>query len=330
MKRGLWLLACALLTAALVPLLLGGSGLWERLRTFPLELLLIMLGMIVLCWNLNAFRLRLLLAGRPMGQRKALGVVMATEFAICATPAGAGGPLTLMALLMRHGLRPAQGTAIFTVEQLGDLLVFACALLGILCYALFNALSVHLGWMLGASLVMLLGGLTLTFLLAWNHRRVLRLVGVLLARLRVPWRRRMHWARKVLGFRNALLDSLRLPRRVLLGVFALTALHCLLRYSVLYLTLRGLDANLSWAWTMLVQLLALGAGQISLLPGGAGSAELASVALLAPLVGKSNAAAAIIIWRGVTYYFYLIAGAPLFLHLAGRPLLRRLVRFRQS
>jgi hypothetical protein len=31
----------------------------------------------------------------------------------------------------------------------------------------------------------------------------------------------------------------------------------------------------------------------------------------------------------VTYYFYLIAGAPLFLHLAGRPLLRRLVRFRQ-
>jgi uncharacterized membrane protein YbhN (UPF0104 family) len=47
-------------------------------------------------------------------------------------------------------------------------------------------------------------------------------------------------------------------------------------------------------------------------------------------VGKSSAAAAIIIWRGVTYYFYLIAGAPLFLHLAGRPLLRRLVRFRQS
>src|SRR5690606_41546533 len=73
----------------------------------------------------------------------------------------------------------------------------------------------------------------------------------------------------------------------------------------------------------LVQVLALGAGQLSLLPGGAGSAELASVALLAPLVGKSTAAAAIIIWPGVTYYFYLIAGAPLFLHLAGRPLLRR-------
>ncbi|KHO66087.1 lysylphosphatidylglycerol synthase transmembrane domain-containing protein [Pseudomonas flexibilis] len=330
MKRGLWLLACALLAAALVPLLLGGSGLWERLRTFPPGLLLAMLGMILVGWNLNALRLRLLLVGRPMGQGRALGVVMATEFAICATPAGAGGPLTLMALLMRHGLRPAQGTAIFTVEQLGDLLVFACALLGIFCYALFNALSSRLGWMLGASLLLLISGLTLAFLLAWNHRRLLRICGHLLARLGVPWRRRVHWGRKVLGFRNALQDSLRLPRRVLLGVFVLTALHWLLRYSVLYLTLQGLGSTLPWAWTVLVQVLALGAGQLSLLPGGAGSAELASVALLAPLVGKSSAAAAIIIWRGVTYYFYLIAGAPLFLHLAGRPLLRRLVRFRQS
>ena len=238
-------------------------------------------------------------------------------------------PLTLMALLMRHGLRPAQGTAIYTVEQLGDLLVFACALLGILCYALFNALSARLGWMLGASLVLLIGGLGLAFLLAWNHRRLLRLNGHLLARLGVSWRRRVRWSRRVLGFRNALRDSLRLPRRVLLGVFGLTALHWLLRYSVLFLTLQGLGSSLPWAWTVLVQVLALGAGQLSLLPGGAGSAELASVALLAPLVGKSTAAAAIIIWRGVTYYFYLIAGAPLFLHLAGRPLLRRLVRFRQ-
>ena len=84
----------------------------------------------------------------------------------------------------------------------------------------------------------------------------------------------MHWGRKVLGFRNALQDSLRLPRRVLLGVFVLTALHWLLRYSVLYLTLQGLGSTLPWAWTVLVQVLALGAGQLSLLPGGAGSAML--------------------------------------------------------
>jgi uncharacterized protein (TIRG00374 family) len=329
MSRGLWLLLCALLAAALIPLLFGGGELWNRLRAFPPGLLLIMLGMIVLCWNLNALRLRLLLGWRRIGQGRALGVVMATEFAICATPAGAGGPLTLMALLMRHGVRPAQGTAIYAVEQLGDLLVFACALVGILLFGLFNALSSRLDWMLGVSMVLLGGGLVLIGLAAWYHRVLLRFSGYLLARLGVSWRRRLRWGRRVLGFRNALRDSLRLPRRILFGVFLLTLAHWLLRYSVLYLTLRGLGDTLPWAWTFLIQVLALGAGQLSLLPGGAGSAELASVALLTPMVGKSSAAAAILIWRAVTYYFYLIAGAPLFLHLAGRPLLRRLVRFRQ-
>ncbi|MEE4462981.1 YbhN family protein, partial [Azotobacter chroococcum] len=146
----------------------------------------------------------------------------------------------------------------------------------------------------------------------------------------VSVRRRLQYARKVMRFRNALRQSLSLPRPVLLGVFLLSVAHWGLRYSVLYLTLRGLGSELSWAWTFLVQMLALSAGQASLLPGGAGGAELASAALLAPLVGKSTSGAAILIWRAVTYYFYLIAGAPVFLHLAGRPLLRRLVRYRQS
>ena len=48
------------------------------------------------------------------------------------------------------------------------------------------------------------------------------------------------------------------------------------------------------------------------------------------MVGKSTTAAAILIWRFVTYHFYLIVGAPVFLQLAGRPLLRRLVPSRHA
>lgn len=80
----------------------------------------------------------------------------------------------------------------------------------------------------------------------------------------------------------------------------------------------------------LVPLLLGGSGLLQRLRGGAGSAELASAALLTPLVGKSSSAAAILIWRFVTYYFYLIVGAPVFLHLAGRPLFARLMRVRQD
>ncbi len=325
-----WLLFCGLLMAALVPILLGGSGLFERLVAFPPGLLLLMLGMIMLGWYLNALRLRLLVGRRRLGQQRAFGIVIATEFAICATPGGAGGPLTLMALLLRQGVAPAKGTATYAVEQLADLLFFFCALVGVLIYAVTHSLNAYIGSLLGFSAALLVGVMVLLALLGRFHRQVFLLNGWLIGRLGMKAPRKRYWARKVLSFRNALLECFRLPKSILLWVFLLTTLHWLLRYSVLYLTLYGLGSQLAWAWTFIVQLLALTAGQLSLLPGGAGSAELASAALLAPLVGKPTAAAAIMIWRFVTFYFYLIAGAPVFLHLAGRPLFNHLVQTRKG
>ncbi len=330
MSRRWWLLAGALLIAALVPLLLGGSELFERLLRFPPGLLVVMLGMIVLGWYLNAFRLRLLIGREHLRQPRALGIVIATEFAICATPGGAGGPLTMMALLLRQGVTPARGTATFAVEQLTDLLFFTCALVGVLIYAVTHSINTYIASLLGFSAALLLGLMILLALLGRFHRQVFLINGWLVGRLGMKAARKRYWARKVLSFRNALLDCFRLPRAILLGVFVLTTLHWLLRYSVLYLTLQGLGSQLAWAWTFIIQLLALTAGQLSLLPGGAGSAELASAALLAPLVGKSTAAAAIVVWRFVTYYFYLIVGAPLFIHLAGRPLFNRLMKKARS
>lgn len=331
MKRLAWLLA-GLLTALLIPLVLGGSEMLLRLSSFPLDLLLGMLGMIVACWGLNALRLRLLL-GESVGglsPLKSLGVVMATEFAICATPGGSGGPLTLMTVLSRNGVRPAKSSAVFATDQLSDLLFFLCALLGILLYALFHELSQKLEWMLSLSAILMLGGLCLGIGFARYHRQIIKLNGGLLKRFNTTATTRRHWARKLLHFRNAFVDTLKMPRQKLAQVFVLTCLHWGLRYSVLYLALRGLGVDIQWAWSFLIQMLSLSAGQLSLLPGGAGAAELTSAALLAPIVGKSTAAAAILIWRAVTYYFYLIAGGPVFLLLVGRPLLNKLMRLKHA
>jgi len=330
-KRLAWLLA-GLLAALLIPLVLGGSEMFLRLNSFPLELLLGMLGMIVACWGLNALRLRLLLGDSVGGLSplKSLGVVMATEFAICATPGGSGGPLTLMTVLSRNGVGPAKSSAVFATDQLSDLLFFLCALLGILLYALFHELSQTLEWMLSLSAILMLGGLCLGIGFARYHRQIIKLNGGLLKRFNTTATTRRHWARKLLHFRNAFVDTLKMPRQKLAQVFVLTCLHWGLRYSVLYLALRGLGVDIQWAWSFLIQMLSLSAGQLSLLPGGAGAAELTSAALLAPIVGKSTAAAAILIWRAVTYYFYLIAGGPVFLLLVGRPLLNKLMRLKHA
>jgi uncharacterized protein (TIRG00374 family) len=330
-KRLAWLLA-GLLAALLIPLVLGGSEMFLRLRSFPPDLLLGMLCMIVVCWGLNALRLRLLLGDSVGGLSplKSLGVVIATEFAICATPGGSGGPLTLMTLLSRNGVRPAKSSAVFATDQLSDLLFFLCALLGILLYALFHELSQKLEWMLSLSVILMLGGLCLGIGFARYHRRIIKLNGGLLKRFNTTATTRRHWARKLLHFRDALVDTLKMPRQKLAQVFVLTCLHWGLRYSVLYLALHGLGVDIQWAWSFLIQMLSLSAGQLSLLPGGAGAAELTSAALLAPMVGKSTAAAAILIWRAVTYYFYLIAGGPVFLLLVGRQLLNKLMHLKHA
>jgi len=324
MNRLGWL-GLALLLAVSVPALLGGRDLLPRLQSFAPGLMALLLGMILLCWTLNALRLRLLLGdqGARVGRIRSLGVVMATEFAICTTPGGTGGPLTLMTLLARERIAPSRSGAVFAMDQLNDLLFFFCAMLAIAAYALFHRLGHSQAQMLLGSALLLCTALAGIFLLLRYRRGVMRGNGRLLRHLGMSPARRRRWARKVLRFVHALADTWRMPRRTLALVFILTCAHWCLRYSVLYLVLRGLGGDLAWIPSFLVQMLSLSAAQFSLLPGGAGAAELTSAALLSPLVGSSTAAAAILIWRAVTYYFYLLAGGPVFLCLLARPLLER-------
>ncbi|MDT8925712.1 MULTISPECIES: lysylphosphatidylglycerol synthase transmembrane domain-containing protein [Pseudomonas] len=324
MSRLGWLVL-ALLLAVLVPTLLGGSELLPRLRAFAPTLMMSLLGMIMLCWVINAVRLRLLLGqqAQKISRVRSLGVVMATEFAICTTPGGSGGPLTLMALLAHDRIGPARSGAVFAMDQLNDLVFFFCALLAIAGYAAFHSLGKSQESMLLGSASLLCVALALVVGLLRYRRRVMRFIGRLLRRLGVARQRRQRWARKLLHFIHALAQTWRLPKRTLALVFTLTCAHWSLRYSVLFLVLRGLGVELSWIPSFLVQMLSLSAGQFSLLPGGAGAAELTSASLLTPLVGSSTAAAAVLIWRAVTYYFYLLAGGPVFVCLLARPLLAR-------
>lgn len=189
MSRG-WLLLFGLIGASLIPLVLGGSDMFSRLRAFPLDSLLLMFGMIVVCWFINGLRLRLLLAGRAgkLGQLQSVGIIMASEFAFCATPGGSGGPLTLMALLARRGLRPAQTSAVFAVDQLADLTFFLCALGAILIYALSHSLSPNMESSLIFSAVFLVGLFVGAVMLIRYLHQVIRFNGRVLARLGVSSR----------------------------------------------------------------------------------------------------------------------------------------------
>ena len=309
-----------------IPVLLGRGELLPLLgRVSPGEWAA-MLGMIFLGWNLNAGRLRLLAggAGLKLGQGRALAMLMATEFAICATPAASGGPVTYTWLLRRQGLPAPRALALYTADQLMDVLFFLTALSALLVQWLMLPEDLQLGWQMGLMGALLAG----TLLLAWaslRHYRPLFLgVGRVLRRLRVGPETRHRLARWALEFRRSLhlVQGYSLAR--LGAVYLLCTGHWLLRYSILYLAVRALGGELSWGYAFLVQMLSLTAGQATLLPGGSGGAEASSSLLLAPYLDAGSAAAAILVWRFVTFYWYLIAGAPVFAAVAGRPLWERL------
>ena len=321
-----WLLLAALTVGAVVPLVMGGPAAFHELARLPLSRLLGMLALIGLCWNLNAWRLRLMLNGRApgMGHGSALATVMVTEFSLNATPGGSGAPFTLAALLSRHGVAPARATAVLAVDQLTDMLVFATLLPTVALYGLARYLDWGGWWQLAVPLGLLVGGLVLVALLARHQRRVLIASGDLLAWLGLRRRRRYRMARAVLRFRRGLEETLAVPRRRLLLMFALCLLHWLLRYSVIYLAVAALGEHLDWTYGFFVQMVAMGAGHLTLLPGGAGGAEVAGAALLNPWLGTVTAATVIVVWRFVTFYWYLIAGGLVMLFLGfkeARPLM---------
>ena len=137
-----------------------------------------------------------------------------------------------------------------------------------------------------------------------------------------PSRRR--WlVRRLLRCRHALRMTLALPKGTLVAMLALTALHWLLRYSLLYLAVIGIGGHADWLWTFLTQMLAMAASQFSFLPGGAGAAEVGVGSLLLPLMSREQAAAAVLVWRLISYHLYLAAGAPLLLFYSARLLRQR-------
>ncbi|WP_404473750.1 flippase-like domain-containing protein [Vreelandella venusta] len=316
-----------LLGALLAPLVLtawlGGSEALQRIQHFPFELLLLMLLLAFLCWNLNAARLRLMLSGRAgrLSQRGALGIELASKFALCATPGGSGGAATLLILLSGRGFPPAKGAAIFLIDQGCDLLFFLTMLSGLLLFSLVSDSQWPHQSLIQWALIGLAFLATLVTIVMRYLPKLLRTRGVTTV---WPNRYQRRWlARRLLRCRQALTVTLALPRITLLAMMLLTAAHWLMRYSLLYIAVLGVGGQADWIWTFLTQMLAMAASQLSFLPGGAGAAEVGVGGLLLPLMEREQAAAAVLVWRLVSYHLYLAVGALPFILYSYRMLRRK-------
>lgn len=328
MRRRYWLLAGLGLVLGLgVPLVMGGRELLPVFRLISWTLPAMLMIMVLAAWNCNAGRVKLLIGGmgKAAKYRQVLATVMATEFAFCATPGGTGGHVTYAYLLGRFGLSMPRGLALCAVDQLMDVLFFITALVGVMFYWLVRPDSLQPGWQLGFLGILMAAVLGCAWLFFRFFRRFLSWLNALLRFLNSSPVKRHALMRWMIEFRRSLqvVREFSFPR--LLGVYLFCLGYWMLRYSVLYVVVRGLGGRLSWSYCFLAQMFSHTVGQATLIPGGSGGAEVSSGLFLVPVLGGAKAAAAILLWRFATFYFYLAAGGPVFALLAGRPLWRRLI-----
>jgi uncharacterized protein (TIRG00374 family) len=322
MKRTIGLVAFGLLLGFGIALVYGGSGLFQRIAAFPLSLLDVALAMIFAGWNCNTGRLRLMLGGiaSPMGHGRALATTMATEFAINTTPAGSGGVIGYVYLLKRHGVSATSAAAMYALDIMMDMLVFSSALVIVTVVLLFHPAQLHIGWEIGMLGGLLVGMVALGWAGARNYRTMLLWAGRRKLVRHVSAANRLKLTRTVLRFRAALHLVLGFSRTRLFGIFLCCLGHWVLRYSVLYVIITGMDRHVDLAYSFLVQMLAQTAGHFTMLPGGSGGVELSFTALLAPVLDHATLGAVLLMWRFALYYWYLIACAPVFFLFVGKAL----------
>lgn len=315
MKRSwLVLIAISLVLSLAVPILYGGLDSLRTVRTVPLPGLLLLVTMILLAWCCNAARIRLLVRalGGRISRRAAISTVIASEFAGVATPAGAGNPATYVLLLSRYGLPVSSGAAVVAVDHFTDLVFFGTTIpVAITLFALDGGIS-HPLRIVGLMLALLVIGLGLLLLLLRHYRQFILILDRSLFRLHRLRRFRFRLVRGALRFRASVrvLAGMGSGRLGLLYCYCL--LHWMLRYSVLPLVIYVLGQSVPWGYLFVMQGILLFLGQITFLPGGGGGVEVGFSALLTPYLDPSTTAAALLLWRFVTFYWYLLAGAPLF------------------
>lgn len=311
-------LALALSFAA--PVILSGFGVFARLGALPVWVLAGAPGLMLAGWLANAGRVQLLTRANHyrLGFGRAYLISAGGDFGAALGPGGLTGIAAYIFLLGRIGVKSAVATALYALERLLDQFIFAAALAASAVGLALANRGAH-PWELFIVSFALCAGIVIAILAAIiEYRRLLGLAAWLLARLRFGVHRRRRFIAWSLRFRHSLIEVARLPRPAIALLIACAAAYWTARFAILPLVAVGIHAPVPWAYLLAVQVLALFAGQLSLLPGGTITVEAVFAALLLPWLNRHDLGLMLLVWRGSVFYFTLVAGGGAFTFAARR------------
>lgn len=310
-RRGMLLALLAIAVSIGAPVLIAGGGsVFTRLHTLPLWVLAGAPALMFAGWTANAGRVEILACanGRRLSLVHAWLIAAGGDFGAALGPGGVTGIAAYIFLLARSGLGSAAATALFALERLLDQLIFTAALAASAAALALGTQHSH-PWRLFVAAFTLCAGIVLVIVMALaQYRRLVRAGAWTLSRLRLPSRRRWRFIRWSFLFRRGLAKVAALPRAQLMLLVLCAAGYWAARFAILPLIAAGMHAPVPWGYLLAVQVLALFAGQLSLLPGGTITVEAVFAALLLPWLTRPDLGLMLLVWRGSVFYFTLAAG----------------------
>lgn len=256
-----------------------------------------------------------LLAGAPLTLRNGLRVDLMCEFTSAVTPSSVGGSGFTFLYLNREGISMGHSTFAMLAALLADEAFLSVSSLLLFLFVPIPNLQgpewLHYGmkWLFGVSSVIVLCWSALLLILIFYRPEWI--AGIVAFVCKLPWLRRFH--SKILRFSADLRVASMQARQKSLGfwmkIAAVTAVAWMSRFGVAVAVLSAFapQGSLFQAWMM--QWVLWMVSMISPTPGGSGLAELMFGWYYRDyFADASMVVIAVMIWRLLSYYSYLIIG----------------------
>ncbi|MBI5787690.1 MAG: flippase-like domain-containing protein [Candidatus Schekmanbacteria bacterium] len=316
-KRIIFFCVYSTLILLLILLGTGGAKTCRALEEMRLTYLLLACLLAFIMTLVDALRLQVLTnaLSTPVSFFYNYKTLLAYYFLSAITPTASGGEPLMIYMLKEKGVGVGKGTAIVVIR--GILVIFFIALTGpLIIYTqqdlLANSILLYAFKIVAGILLVLITSLVYA-LYNPKHMEYLLEKGLhLLDKIPYFKKHSPHIVKKLDDWIEELNFSLkyfiRKKKMSLFWAAVLTVLFLLCNYSLAYVILKGLNADISLVRVLMLQVVLYFLLYFSPTPGGSGVAEGGFYMLFGPHVPQHILGILIILWRFFTTYLWVILG----------------------
>ena len=238
----------------------------------------------------------------------ALRTTLAGDFGASITPARSGAEPARFLVLAEAGIPTPSALVVLFAELFLEALSLATVVIvvaivfrhaGIVLGALVGVVGAYSGFVIGIAAIAVV----------LSRRHVNDAAPLWARRLGLGGRRWEVIQRWFAQVRSTVDSVRRIDMRWAVAAYTMSAIHVAMRLCVLPALVLGAGANAPLAPLALWPLGLLYGAAVVPAPGGGGAVEIAFRAALAPVIGPSLFAAALLWWRFYTFYIYIVLGA---------------------